>query len=107
MALRAVSFEFRTLSREKLAWAFVSVNLTYARLSRPSSWRADGAMESEGLLRAGEAGLVVADVVGSAVDGDDDGAVGVGGAAGIGVVGEEILGAEFAVDAIEGADGAG
>jgi hypothetical protein len=64
-------------------------------------------MESEGLLRAGEAGLVVADVVGSGVDGDDDGAVGVGGAAGIEVVGEEILGAEFAVDAIEGADGAG
>ncbi len=55
-------------------------------------------------MRAGEVGLAVADVVGGGVDGDDDGAVGVGGAAGSGVVGEEILGAEFAVDAVE--DGA-
>jgi len=34
-------------------------------------------------------------------DGDDDGAVGVGGAARVGIVGEAILGAEFAVDAVE------
>ena len=67
----------------------------------------DRCYEGEELLGAGEVGLAVADVVGGGVDGDDDGAVGVGGAAGIGVVGEEILGAEFAVDAIEGADGAG
>jgi hypothetical protein len=44
------------------------------------------------------------DVGGGGVDGDYDGAVRVGGAAGIGVVGEEILGAEFAVDAVK--DGA-
>jgi hypothetical protein len=55
-------------------------------------------------LRAGEVGLAVADVVSGRIDGDDDGAVGVGGATGIGVIGEEILNAEFAVDAIEGAD---
>src|SRR5216684_9408148 len=60
--------------------------------------------EGEELLRAGEVGLAVADVVGGGVDGDDDGAVGVGGAAGGGVVGEEILSAELAVDAVE--DGA-
>src|SRR5712691_1397501 len=60
--------------------------------------------KSEESLRAGEVGLAVADVVGGGVDGDDDGAVGVGGAARSGVVGEEILGAEFAIDAIE--DGA-
>src|SRR5216683_6327942 len=60
--------------------------------------------KGEELLRAGEVGLAVADVVGGGVDGDYDGAVGVGGAAGGGVVGEEILGAEFAVDAVE--DGA-
>jgi len=46
----------------------------------------------------------VANFVVTGVDGDDDGAVGVGGAAGIGVVGEAVLGAERAVDAIE--DGA-
>ena len=45
----------------------------------------------------------MADAVGGGVDGDNDGAVGVGGAAGIGVVGGEILGAEFAVDGVEGA----
>src|SRR5438309_1438320 len=60
--------------------------------------------KSEDLLGAGEVGLAVADVVGGGIDGDNDGAVGVGGAAGGGIVGEEILGAEFAVDAIE--DGA-
>src|SRR6266852_3135067 len=64
----------------------------------------DRCYEGEELLRASEVGLAVADVVGGGVDGDYDGAVGVGGAAGIGIVGEEILGAEFAVDAIE--DGA-
>src|SRR6266852_6284524 len=64
----------------------------------------DRCYEGEELLRAGEVGLAVADVVGGGVDGDDDGAVGVGGAARSGVVGEEVLGAEFAVDAIE--DGA-
>src|SRR5713101_6095098 len=64
----------------------------------------DRCYEGEELLRAGEVGLAVADVVGGGGDGDYDGAVGVGGAAGIGIVGEEILGAEFAVDAIE--DGA-
>src|SRR6266478_4744182 len=60
--------------------------------------------KGEELLWPGEVGLAVADVVGGGVDGDDDGAVGVGGAAGGGIVGKEILGAEFAVDAIE--DGA-
>ena len=45
----------------------------------------------------------MANFVVTGVDGDDDGAVGVGGAAGIGVVGGEILGAEFAVDGVEGA----
>src|SRR5216683_6148965 len=64
----------------------------------------DRCYEGEELLRASEVGLAVADVVGGGVDGDYDGAVGVGGAAGIGIVGEEILGAEFAVDAVE--DGA-
>src|SRR5712671_3861741 len=64
----------------------------------------DRCYEGEELLRASEVGLAVADVVGGGVDGDYDGAVGVGGAAGGGIVGEEILGAEFAVDAIE--DGA-
>src|SRR6266852_8338819 len=64
----------------------------------------DRCYEGEELLGAGEVGLAVADVVGGGVDGDYDGAVGVGGAAGGGVVGEEILGAEFAVDAVE--DGA-
>src|SRR6202030_464428 len=58
----------------------------------------------EELLRPGEVGLAVADVVGGGIDGDNDGAVGVGGAARGGVVGEEILGAELAVDAVE--DGA-
>jgi hypothetical protein len=43
----------------------------------------------------------VADFVRAGGDGDDDGAVGVGGAAGIGVVGEAVLGPKFAVDAIE------
>src|SRR5258707_3188535 len=52
-------------------------------------------------LGAGEVGLAVGEVVGGGVDGDDDGAVGVGGAARGGVIGEEILGAEFAIDAIE------
>src|SRR5712692_6589916 len=60
--------------------------------------------KGEELLWPGEVGLAVADVVGGGVDGDDDGAVGIGGAARGGIVGEEILGAEFAVDAIE--DGA-
>src|SRR6266446_2627768 len=60
--------------------------------------------KGEELLWPGEVGFAVADVVGGGVDGDDDGAVGVGGAAGGGIVGKEILGAEFAVDAIE--DGA-
>src|SRR5712671_5543473 len=55
----------------------------------------DRCYEGEELLRASEVGLAVADVVGGGVDGDYDGAVGVGGAAGIGIVGEEILGAEF------------
>src|SRR5713226_4288076 len=64
----------------------------------------DRCYEGEELLRAGEVGLAVADVVAGGVDGDDDGAVGVGGAARGGIVGEEILGAELAVDAIE--DGA-
>src|SRR6266446_2610579 len=64
----------------------------------------DRCYEGEELLRASEVGLAVADVVGGGVDGDYDGAVGVGGAAGGGIVGEEILGAELAVDAIE--DGA-
>src|SRR5712692_7219807 len=40
-------------------------------------------------------------MVGRGNDGDDDGAVGVGGAAGSGIVGQEILSAEFAVDTIE------
>src|SRR5260370_8015604 len=64
----------------------------------PARW------SSEELLRPSQVGLAVADVVGGGIDRDDDGAVGVGRAAGIGVVGEEILGSEFAVDAIE--DGA-
>src|SRR5712671_5028670 len=64
----------------------------------------DRCYEGEELLRASEVGLAVADVVGGGVDGDYDGAVGVGGAAGGGIVGEKILGAEFAVDAVE--DGA-
>src|SRR6267378_2152022 len=58
----------------------------------------------EGLLRAGEVGLAMADMVAGGGDGDPDGAVGVGGAARSGIVGQEILGAELAVDAIE--DGA-
>src|SRR5258708_10368002 len=40
-------------------------------------------------------------MVGGGVNGDDDGAVGVGGAARVGIVGEKVLGAEFAVDAVE------
>src|SRR5258708_34299275 len=40
-------------------------------------------------------------VVGGGVNGDNDRAVGVGGSARSGVVGEEILGAQLAVDAIE------
>src|SRR5260370_26983315 len=64
----------------------------------PARW------SSEELLRPSQVGLAVADVVGGGIDRDDDGAVGVGRAAGIGVVGEEILGSEFAVDSIE--DGA-
>src|SRR6266446_3398497 len=56
------------------------------------------------LLRASEVGPAVADVIAGRINRDDDRAVGVGGAAGIGVVSEEILGAEFAVDAVE--DGA-
>src|SRR5258708_9007325 len=52
-------------------------------------------------LGVGEVGLAVADVEGCGVDGDDDGAVGVGGTARGGVIGEEILGAELAIDAIE------
>src|SRR6266446_8187125 len=64
----------------------------------------DRCYEGEELLWPGEVGLAVADVVGGGVDGDDDGAVGVGGAAGGGIVGKEILGTELAVDAIE--DGA-
>src|SRR5260370_14481096 len=61
-------------------------------------------MNKEELLGAGEVGLAVADVVGGGVDRDDDGTVGGGGASRIGRVSEEILGAEFAVNAIE--DGA-
>src|SRR5260370_21430705 len=61
-------------------------------------------MNKEELLGGGEVGLAVADVVGGGVDRDDDGTVDVGGAARIGIVSEEILGAEFAVNAIE--DGA-
>src|SRR5260370_25959064 len=61
-------------------------------------------MNKEELLGGGEVGLAVADVVGGGVDRDEDGTVGVGGAARIGIVSEEILGAEFAVNAIE--DGA-
>jgi hypothetical protein len=53
------------------------------------------------LLRAGEVGAAVADFVVVLGDGDDDGAVSVGGAAGVGVVGEAVLSAEFAVDAVE------
>src|SRR5258708_32215583 len=40
-------------------------------------------------------------MVGGGVNGDDDGAVGVGGAARVGIVGEKVLGAEFAVNAVE------
>src|SRR6266849_8408747 len=64
----------------------------------------DRCYEGEELLRASEVGLAMADVVGGGVDGDDDGAVSVGGAAGVGVVGEKILGAQLAVDVVE--DGA-
>src|SRR5713226_8612827 len=53
------------------------------------------------LLRAGEVGLAVADVVVVGGNRDYDGAVGVGGPARSGIVGEEILRAEFAVDTIE------
>src|SRR6202158_3152490 len=60
--------------------------------------------KGEELLWAGEVGLAMADVVAGRGDGDLDGAVGVGGAARGGIVGQEILGAELAVDAIE--DGA-
>src|SRR6266850_4448554 len=56
------------------------------------------------LLGAGEVGLAVADFVVAGADFNDDGAVGVGGAARIGIVGKAVLGAELAVDAIE--DGA-
>src|SRR5258708_19736657 len=52
-------------------------------------------------LRAGKVGLAMADVVAGRGDGDLDGAVGVGGAARGGVVGQEILGTELAVDVIE------
>src|SRR5260370_10048692 len=61
-------------------------------------------MNKEELLGAGEVGFAVEDVVGGGVDRADDGTVGVGGASRIGIVSEEILGAEFAVNAIE--DGA-
>src|SRR5260370_40979695 len=64
----------------------------------PARW------SSEELLRPSQVGLAVADVVGGGIDRDDEGAAGVGRAAGIGAVGEEILGSELAVDAIE--DGA-
>src|SRR6267143_7082857 len=50
--------------------------------------RIAGSLLRRELLRAGEVGLAVADVVGGGVDGEDDGAVGVGGAAGGGIVGE-------------------
>src|SRR5580704_11293229 len=52
------------------------------------------------LLGAGEVGFAVADLV-VAVDCDFDGAVGVGGASWFGVVAEAVLGAEFAVGAVE------
>src|SRR5258706_10360725 len=55
-------------------------------------------------VRAGKVGTAMADVVAGRGGGDLDGAVGVGGAARGGVVGQEILGTELAVDAIE--DGA-
>src|SRR5258706_4102945 len=52
-------------------------------------------------VRAGKVGTAMADVVAGRGGGDLDGAVGVGGAARGGVVGQEILGTELAVDAIE------
>src|SRR5712692_7410231 len=60
--------------------------------------------KGERLLQAGEVGGAVADVVIAGGDCNFDGAVGVGRAAGSGIVGQEILGAKLAVDAIE--DGA-
>src|SRR5882762_5603389 len=52
----------------------------------------DRCYKGEGLLRAAEVGLAVADMVAGGGDGDPDGAVGVGGAARGGIVGQEILG---------------
>src|SRR5713226_3192908 len=67
------------------------------------SWRVGGITSDKGrgLLLAGEVGGAVADVVVGEGDLHLDGAVGVGGAARAGIVGQEILGTEFAVDAIE------
>ena len=53
------------------------------------------------LLRAGEVGLSVADLVSRGRDRNQDGAVGIGGPARRGIVSQKILGAELAVDAIE------
>src|ERR1700674_3302926 len=55
----------------------------------------------EGLLRAGEVGLAMADVIVAVEDFDFDGAIGIGGAAGDGVVGAAGLGAQLAVYAVE------
>src|SRR6266568_3821230 len=60
--------------------------------------------KGEELLRAGEVGAAVADLVIAGDDFDFDGTVAIGGAAGIGVVAEAVLGAQLAVNAIE--DGA-
>src|SRR5882724_297391 len=72
-------------------------------LSRFAELQEAGCIPLE-LLGAGEVGLAVADFVVAGADFNDDGAVGVGGAARIGIVGQAVLGAELAVDAIE--DGA-
>src|SRR6266849_3920543 len=69
---------------------------------RLSGLPAERVTATQRLLWTGEVGLAVADLV-FAGDFDFDLAVGVCGAAGIGVVAETVLGAQLAIDAVEDA----